>query len=229
MVQAKSPSTRFCEVGSRDIFLDETYELNPPFSLFSYKFGIKPGLRGLPKLHRRKIVPEAMKLHSQMYTAFAEYVLSHQSGELLKALEINYQLTCRGDTKKLSQTCTEGLLSSFRSRIASRPRNQRMRWMLHKHFHRPRIVSNRAVRLPIKHSALRQVVLRMDTRQSLARLRARLDGSSDSIIPGTGEQKNVKEYLVLQKRILQAQEGEWIIWGTTDETDVKDIIKGKVL
>ena len=69
----------------------------------------------------------------------------------------------------------------------------------------------------------------MDTRQSLARLKAGLDGSSDSIIPGTGEQKNVKEYLVLQKRILQAQEGEWIIWGTTDETDVKDIIKGKVL
>ena len=69
----------------------------------------------------------------------------------------------------------------------------------------------------------------MDTRQSLAKLRATLDGSSDTIIAGTGEQKNVKEYLVLQKRFLQAQEGEWVIWGTTDETDVKDIIKGKQL
>ena len=79
----------------------------------------------------------------------------------------------------------------------------------------------------MNHSALRQVVLRMDTRQSLAKLRAGLDGSSDTVIAGTGEQKDVKEYLVLQKRILQAQEGEWVIWGTTDETDIKDIIQGK--
>lgn len=81
MVQAESPSTRFCEVGSRAIFEDESYKLNSPLSLCVYKFTIKPGLRGRPKLHRWKIVPEAMKLHSQMYTAFAEYVLLHQSGE----------------------------------------------------------------------------------------------------------------------------------------------------
>ena len=79
----------------------------------------------------------------------------------------------------------------------------------------------------MKQSALRQVVLRMGTRQSLAKLRVSLDGNPDTIIAGTGEQKNVEEYLVLQKRILQAQEGDWVIWGTTDETNVKNIIKGK--
>ena len=81
----------------------------------------------------------------------------------------------------------------------------------------------------MKHSALRQVVLRMNTRQSLAKLRATLDGISDTIIAGTGEPKNVKEYLVLQKRIIQAQEGEWVIWGSTNETNVENIIEGKEL
>ncbi|KAL8792610.1 MAG: hypothetical protein Q9195_004833 [Heterodermia aff. obscurata] len=69
---------------TKPIFVDEAYELNLPFSLFAYKFTIKPGLRGRPKFQRRKIVSEAVKLHSQMYTAFAEYVLPRQSDEASK-------------------------------------------------------------------------------------------------------------------------------------------------
>lgn len=48
-------------------------ELTLFLSLISYKFVTKPRLQ----LHRRKIIPEAMKLHSQMYTAFAKYVILH--------------------------------------------------------------------------------------------------------------------------------------------------------
>ena len=133
---------------------------------------------------------------------------------------------CRGDSNKLSKICTEGLLSSFRSRIASRPRNQRLRWTLHKHNYRPRIVLNRASRLEVKNSAVRQVVIRLATRQSLAKLKANSNGQFDTIIAGTGEEKDVREYLVLQKRMLRGVEGHWVIWGTADETDVNDILEG---
>lgn len=65
----------------------------------------------------------------------------------------------------------------------------------------------------------------MNSRQSLAKLKAGLGGIPDTIIPGTGEEKDVREYLVLQKRILREQEGEWMVWGTTGETDVEDILE----
>lgn len=134
---------------------------------------------------------------------------------------------CRGDSNKLSKVCTEGLLSSFRSRLASRPRNQRLRWTLHKHNRRPRIVVNRALPFQVKNSALRQVVIRLDTRQSLAKVKAGLNGQPDTIVAGTGEERDVREYLVLQKRMLREVEGDWVIWGTADETDVKDILEGR--
>ena len=133
---------------------------------------------------------------------------------------------CRGDSHKLSRICAEGLLSSFRSRIASRPRNQRLRWTLHKHNHRARIVVNRALRLQVNNSAVRQVVIRLDTRQSLAKVKAGSNGQFDTIVAGTGEEKDVREYLVLQKRMLRDVEGKWVIWGTADETDVKDVLEG---
>ena len=67
----------------------------------------------------------------------------------------------------------------------------------------------------------------MDTRQSLAKLKGDLNGKPDTIVEGTGEEKDIREYLVLQKRVLKGQETDWVIWGTTDETDVKNIVGSK--
>lgn len=44
---------------------------------------------------------------------------------------------------------------------------------------------------------------------------------------GTGEAKDVKEYLVIQRRMLQGNEGPWVVWGTTGESDITDIAVGK--
>ena len=133
-------------------------------------------------------------------------------------------MTCSGNNGKLSSICAEGMGSSLGSRIAARPPDQRLQWTLHRYVRRPRVVANRAASLPLKESGVRQVVLRMQTRQSMAKLKTISAGVT---VPVPGEEKDVKEYLVLQRRMLRGQEGPWKIWGTTVETDINDIIKDK--
>ncbi|KAL8659691.1 MAG: hypothetical protein Q9226_000316 [Calogaya cf. arnoldii] len=136
-------------------------------------------------------------------------------------------LHCSGDVTTLSTICTEGLLASFKSRIAARPRNERFRWNLHKFIRAPKFVSQRVGVLPYKGSAIRQVVVRMRSRQSLARMVSRGPGRPDAQIQGTGEEKDVTEYLVLQRRIWKEIEEPWMVWGTTDETDPDTVLTSK--
>ena len=68
----------------------------------------------------------------------------------------------------------------------------------------------------------------MHTKQSLAKFKVGMRGNPDVLVPGTGEAKDVREYLVIQKRLLKgSDEGPWKIWGTTNESDVQEIIQGK--
>ena len=48
---------------------------------------------------------------------------------------------------------------------------------------------------------------------------SRGSGRPDAPIKGTGEEKDVSEYLVLQRRIWKEVEEPWMVWGTTEETD----------
>ena len=118
------------------------------------------------------------------------------------------------------------MAKSFQFRINSRPRHQRVQWTLHKYLRKPRIVANRAAQLPTKHSGIRQVVLLIESRQSLAKFKTGSVGYPDTIIPGTGEEKDVREYLVIQRRIMKNQESPWKIWGTTNESAIDKIIGG---
>ncbi|KAL8994919.1 MAG: hypothetical protein Q9169_005256 [Polycauliona sp. 2 TL-2023] len=170
---------------------------------WSYKYLTKRKPR--PKMGLRRVGPTARALYRQMYTAFAD-----------------------GDITTLSTICTEGLLASFKSRIASRPRNERLRWTFHKLIRRPRFVSHRVAILPYKGSAIRQVVIRMRSRQSLARMVSRGPGRPDAPIQGTGEEKDVSEYLVLQRRQWKDVEEPWMIWGTTEETDPETVLSANV-
>lgn len=128
-----------------------------------------------------------------------------------------------GDVDTLATICTEGLLASFKSRIAARPRNERMRWTLHRFIQGPKFVSQRIAMLPYKGAALRQVVVRLQSSQSLARSVSNGKPRSETLVKGTGEEMQVSEYLVLQRRMVRDEEGPWLIWGTTNETDPETI------
>lgn len=122
----------------------------------------------------------------------------------------------RGDIDTLREICCEGLLSSFRARINARHaggRPHQLEWTLHKYNRFARVVSNRATSFPMPNSGLRQAIVRISSRQSLTRYDA--DGN---VVPGTGEPKDVTEYLVIQKRCFGGKEENWEVWGTTEET-----------
>ncbi|KAL7265811.1 hypothetical protein RUND412_011662 [Rhizina undulata] len=136
----------------------------------------------------------ATALHRDMYTAFAE-----------------------GDLESLRLICGDGLLESFKKRIAARGRNgSKMQWRLVKMIKRPRIVSNKAHYYVGMNMDRRQAVVRIHSLQSLTKL----DNKGEAI-PGTGEPKEVLEYVVVEKRASGGTESRWYVWGTTEETTLE--------
>ncbi|RDW77403.1 hypothetical protein BP6252_05456 [Coleophoma cylindrospora] len=151
--------------------------------------------RRMVKINRSQIAPSAVALHQTMYTAFAE-----------------------GDTTTLRKICTDGIHDSFRARIASRPRGEKTAWEIVRYNKRAKLMSNRAARLPLDGWAVRQAVVRISSRQKLTRYRA-----NGTIVPGTGKEKDVVEYVVIQKMYSGWKDQEWKVWGTTDVTTLGDL------
>lgn len=145
------------------------------------------------KISRRTIAPTALALHRQMYTAFAE-----------------------ADTNTLKKICTDGIFESFRSRIANRRKGERVQWELVRYKRRPRVVSHRGVRLPIDGLALRQAVVRVVSTQKLTRWVK--ERGEEKMVEGSGRERDVVEYVVLQRRTVGDVEEGWMVWGTTAET-----------
>jgi len=139
------------------------------------------------------VAPTALGLHRQMYSAFAE-----------------------GDVRTLDQICCDGLRESFRGRVASRPKGERWEWELVKYTKRAKVLSHRAASLGIEGMGLRQAVVRIASRQKLTRY-----GVDGSVVPGSGQEKETVEYLVIQKKLERAAEQEWMVWGTTEETTLQ--------
>lgn len=130
----------------------------------------------------------------------------------------------RVDTNTLSSICAEGLLASLRARIALRPRSEVQRWTIHRYTHASRIVSNRAAMMD-QALAIRQAIVRIRSIQSLTKTISGLDGEEDSVVKGTGKEIPTDEYLVIQRRIWKGREGPWIVWGTTQESNMTEILR----
>ncbi|KAI9860021.1 MAG: hypothetical protein M1813_006368 [Trichoglossum hirsutum] len=147
-----------------------------------------------PLLRLRQTVPTALALHRRMYTAVAD-----------------------ADLETLRTITAAGLHDELRTRILARPPRERLAWSLRGYTARPRVVSNRAATLPRDGAAIRQAVVRIRSTQSLARYAP--DGK---LVPGTGNEREVMEYVVIQKMMWDGKEGPWLVWGTTEETTLAD-------
>lgn len=79
--------------------------------------------------------------------------------------------------------------------------------------------------LPFDESIIRQVIVRIKSVQSIATYLPKRRGEEERV--EGGEEKNMVEYLVLQKRILKGEEGPWLVWGTVEETDPDEILGDK--
>lgn len=173
----------------RDLFSNVVLKITSPQGAHWYN--------RLVKLQRSRIVPSAIALHREMYSAFAA-----------------------GDRATLRKVCTDSIYDQFRARIASRPRGQKMVWELLRYNKRAKIVSHRSARLPLDGAAVRQAVVRISSRQKLSRYDAR-----GALIEGTGQERDVVEYVVLDKSYFNWQDSDWRVWGTTEETTHDELLQ----
>ena len=150
-------------------------------------------------LKRRKLVPTAVELHRHMWRAFAS-----------------------GDIETLRDICPSGLFESLRARIAKRVRGETWEWELVKMKKRPRLASNRVAMFNMDGNAARQAVVRIYSRQKLTRY-----GPDGKILPGTGVEKDVVEYVVIDKKYYLWKEEPWKLWGTTRETTLEMVEREK--
>lgn len=77
---------------------------------------------------------------------------------------------------------------------------------------------------------MRQAVVRIRSVQSLAKrtknTKKTRRGEEENATAGIGEGgKMMDEYVVIQKNVFQGVEDDWMVWGTTKETDVSEIIE----
>jgi protein MBA1 len=133
-----------------------------------------------------------------------------------------YNSFAEGDVVALRKICADGLYDSFRARIGNRPRGEKVDWELVDYNKRSKLISNRAARLPIEGAAVIQAVVRIASRQKLTRWVKGRSGSTE-VVPGSGKEKDVVEYVVLQRQYEGWREGEWQVWGTTQETTLDDV------
>ncbi|KAH7333482.1 hypothetical protein BKA65DRAFT_403605 [Rhexocercosporidium sp. MPI-PUGE-AT-0058] len=151
------------------------------------------------KLGRRQIAPTALALHREMYTSFAD-----------------------GEINTLRRICTDGIFETFRSRVGNRQKDEKVLWELVRYNKSAKLVSHRGATIPIDGMAIRQAVVRISSTQRLTRW-VKGKGGELEIVPGSGKEKDVVEYLVLQKMARAWKEGEWQVWGTTTETTLEDV------
>ncbi|WEW57514.1 hypothetical protein PRK78_002981 [Emydomyces testavorans] len=136
-----------------------------------------------------------------------------------------------GDIPSLQRICCQGIYQNFAARISRRPHTTpRLLWTLHSYkkfpfastFSGAQIVSDRAAALPdAKGFGIRQTVVRIQSKQSL-------------ITPSTGEgqndaaqqiekQQECTEYVVLQRFMINWEDGDWKVWGLAEETTPEDL------
>ena len=77
--------------------------------------------------------------------------------------------------------------------------------------------------LQVKKAAVRQVVVRIKSVQSLVKSKVHPRTKEEIPVGGTNNEKVVDEYIVLQRRIWKGREEQWWIWGTTQESKANDV------
>ncbi|KAL4906906.1 hypothetical protein BDW74DRAFT_129711 [Aspergillus multicolor] len=162
--------------------------------------------KGLPlRLKERRLV--ARDIHKQMYSAFA-----------------------KGEISTIRNICCTGLANNLVKRIENRPRDEQVTWSLDSYIRAPstwftgiRVVSDRATQIPeIPNSGVRQVVLRITSRQSTGKVqrRASKNGTPAENAP---KQQDCTEYIVIQKLRWMGEEDGWRVWGHATPTTVDDL------
>ncbi|KAJ5692171.1 hypothetical protein N7462_001594 [Penicillium macrosclerotiorum] len=130
-----------------------------------------------------------------------------------------YTALANGDTREIQRICSEKLATKLTAQIKRRPANEEVTWNLVKWNGSPRVLSDRALRLPeVPNSGIRQVVVRLSSKQSMAKSTRARNGSTAVTAPA--KEQDCIEYVVIQKIFWRGQDADWRIWGHVKPTDM---------
>ena len=185
--------------------------------IYSWKYSTstkpRPGKKkgATPKIQLWKTAGQAARLHQDMYRT----VVGNNG---------TYDFQKGRDISTIKDICTEGLRDDLVKQIRYRSAGESARWEIRGVWPHitARVVSNRAMQLPRPDSALRQAVVRIRSRQRV--LRTDRAAEKATLVNKAEGWMNMVEYLVLQKRILDGVEGDWKIWGTTEESSFEKVL-----
>lgn len=164
----------------------------------------------MPQINIRTIKPAALRLHKQLYTAYAN-----------------------GDAKVLEVICTEGVRSIYLSKIEQRNQNlDVMKWELVSYEGRTKLCSMKAGGTPVQLKdipvGIQQAVVRIESLQRLTMgtkmgAKAKLTKGNDKqhIVWKEPKEKVALEYIVIQRRLLEGIYEPWKVWGFVKEMDVE--------
>ncbi|TID17549.1 hypothetical protein E2P81_ATG08122 [Venturia nashicola] len=162
-----------------------------------------------PQINIRTIKPAALRLHKQMYSAYAN-----------------------GDTNVLQDICAEGVRDIYLSKIEMRNRNSdAMKWELVSYEDKTKLCSMKAGGMPVELKnipiGLQQAVVRIKSLQRLtpgtkmgARAKRTKGDEKENIVWKEPKEKVVTEYFVIQRRLLEGVYEPWKAWGFVKEMDV---------
>ncbi|KAK4892893.1 hypothetical protein LTR27_008621 [Elasticomyces elasticus] len=198
------------------------------FSVMIYKYWmVKPR----PDLALFRISSLARDLHRDTYSHFAS-----------------------GNLQPMESKLCESFLASLRRRISQRAPNTGLKWTVHKYLSKPKCMSYKAAYYPPQKGELKterngilQAVVRLHSLQSLQHFKKITvrDGHQKLVVKEVAtdaqgnevlevaegvvpkDAKESVEYLVVQKSLRMGKESPWMVWGTTEETKVKDLRKDK--
>lgn len=78
--------------------------------------------------------------------------------------------------------------------------------------------------LQIKDAAVRQVVVRIKSTQSIVKTKRYPQAKEETTVRGIENEQMIDEYLVMQRRIWKGREERWRIWGTIQEANVNELL-----
>lgn len=110
------------------------------------------------------------------------------------------------------------------AQIQNRPSTEKVSWKLvGDKFRGARVMADRAIKIPdMPNSGIRQVVVRLSSRQAVTKTTAGQSAASQEVTPAAKEQ-DCLEYVVIQQLVWHGKEAEWQIWGTTNAIDMKTL------
>lgn len=124
--------------------------------------------------------------------------------------------------------CSPGLATDLIKRIRKRHSEESVSWTLERYirdsstfFTGVRVLSDRAIAIPdVADSAIRQIVLRIKSRQSSYK---KSKENLENLIMVVPKIQTCTEYVVIQKVKIAGKERDWEIWGFTKPTTLEDL------